>query len=121
MCLGEGKQNLKTLREFPPAPSKQANSLHASGIVIPCCAVCCRFQLENETSFTTKKGRSVDNSIARAYTAAIRRARRFIYVENQYFMGSAYGWLDDQDVHCYNVIPMEITQKICESIDAGRR
>ena len=22
MCLGEGKQNLKTLREFPPAPSK---------------------------------------------------------------------------------------------------
>lgn len=80
-----------------------------------------RFQLENETSFTTKKGRSVDNSIARAYTAAIRRAERFIYVENQYFMGSAYGWLDDQDVHCYNVIPMEITQKICESIDAGRR
>ena len=77
--------------------------------------------MENETSFTTKKGRSVDNSIARAYTAAIRRAERFIYVENQYFMGSAYGWLDDQDVHCYNVIPMEITQKICESIDAGRR
>ena len=36
-------------------------------------------------------------------------------------MGSAYGWLDDQDVHCYNVIPMEITQKICEAIDAGRR
>ena len=36
-------------------------------------------------------------------------------------MGSAYGWLDDQDVHCYNVIPMEITQKICESIAADRR
>ena len=42
-----------------------------------------RFQLENETSFTTKKGRSVDNSIARAFTAAIRRAKRFIYIENQ--------------------------------------
>ena len=55
-----------------------------------------RFQLEKETSFTTKKGRSVDNSIVRAYTEAIRRAKRFIYVENQYFMGSAYGWLDDQ-------------------------
>jgi len=55
-----------------------------------------RFELENETSFTTKKGRSVDNSIARAFTAAIRRAKRFIYIENQYFMGSAYGWLDDQ-------------------------
>ena len=43
------------------------------------------------------------------------------WIASQYFMGSAYGWLDDQDVHCYNVIPMEITQKICESIDAGRR
>lgn len=80
-----------------------------------------RFQLENETSFTTKKGRSVDNSIMRAYTEAIRRAKRFIYIENQYFMGSAYGWLDDQDVHCYNVIPMEITQQICEAIAESRR
>ena len=38
----------------------------------------------------------MDTSILRAYTAAIRRAKRFIYIENQYFMGSAYGWLDDQ-------------------------
>ena len=80
-----------------------------------------RFQLENETSFTTKKSRSVENSIARAYTAAIRKARRFLYIENQYLMGSAYGWLDDQDVHCYNVIPMEVTQKICQSIAEGTR
>lgn len=63
----------------------------------------------------------MDNSIARAYITAIRRAKRFIYIENQYFMGSAYGWLDDQDVHCYNVIPMEVTQQICENIAAGRR
>ena len=27
----------------------------------------------------------------------------------------------DQDVHCYNVIPMEITQQICEAITEGRR
>ena len=39
-----------------------------------------RFELEKETSFTTKKGRSVDNSIMRAYTNAIRRAKRFIYI-----------------------------------------
>jgi hypothetical protein len=26
-----------------------------------------------------------------------------------------------QDVHCYNVIPMEITERICESIVAGKR
>ena len=80
-----------------------------------------RFELENETSFTTKKGRGVDNSIMRAYTEAIRRAKRFIYIENQYFMGSAHAWLDEQDVHCYNVIPMEITQQICEAITEGRR
>lgn len=62
----------------------------------------------------------MDNSIARAYTAAIRSAERFIYIENQYFMGSAYGWIDDQDVHCYNVIPMEVTQKICDAIAVNK-
>ena len=49
------------------------------------------------------------------------QAQNAFRIASQYFMGSAYGWLDDQDVHCYNVIPMEITQKICEAIDAGRR
>jgi hypothetical protein len=34
----------------------------------------------------------VDKSIHTAYVKAIRSARRFIYIENQYFLGSSYGW-----------------------------
>ena len=31
-----------------------------------------------------------------AYVHAIRRAQRFLYVENQYFLGSSHAWLEDQ-------------------------
>ena len=34
----------------------------------------------------------VDSSIAQAYIQMIRNAENFIYVENQYFLGSAYCW-----------------------------
>ncbi len=68
---------------------------------------------------TPRKGRAVDVSIERCYVQAIRRARRFIYVENQFFMGSAYAWLRDSSVKCHNVVPMEIAQKICQNIKDG--
>lgn len=34
----------------------------------------------------------VDKSIQTAYIQAIRSAQHFIYIENQYFLGSSYGW-----------------------------
>ena len=34
----------------------------------------------------------VDSSLARAYVQMIRNAEHFIYIENQYFFGSAYCW-----------------------------
>jgi phospholipase D1/2 len=37
-------------------------------------------------------GRMVDASIAQAYIQMIRNAENFIYIENQYFLGSAYCW-----------------------------
>lgn len=33
-----------------------------------------------------------------AYVHAIRRARRFIYIENQYFLGSSHAWIEDKGV-----------------------
>ncbi len=42
-----------------------------------------RFKLEDESVVSAKKGRAVDASIQLAYTRAIRRARRFVYIENQ--------------------------------------
>jgi hypothetical protein len=45
---------------------------------------------------TTHKGRRVETSIARAYVHAIRRAQRFVYVENQYWLGSSHLWEVDE-------------------------
>ena len=63
----------------------------------------------------------VDDSIAKVYVQAIRNAKNFIYIETQYFMGSSNDWLGDNSVDCYNLVPMEITQKIVSKIKAGER
>lgn len=66
-----------------------------------------------------KYGRLIDNSILRQYINLIRNAVSFIYIENQYFLGSAYSWLDDNDTLSHHTIPMELTQKIISKIQAG--
>ena len=58
---------------------------------------------------------------AQAYVQMIRNADNFIYIENQYFMGSAYAWLSDTDTNCHHIIPAEIAQRIVEKIYAGER
>jgi phospholipase D1/2 len=68
-----------------------------------------------------KKGRSIESSIAQAYVQMIRNARNFIYIENQYFLGSAYSWLQNSDVNCHHTIPAEITQKLVEKIISNQR
>ena len=42
----------------------------------------------------------------------IRHAANFIYIENQYFMGSAFQWANDTNVLCNHTIPVEITTKV---------
>ena len=44
----------------------------------------------------TSKGNLVDHSIFQGYIRAIRNADAFIYIENQYFLGSAYSWTNDK-------------------------
>jgi hypothetical protein len=41
---------------------------------------------------STHKGRRVETSISRAYVHAIRRAQRYVYLENQYLLGSSHLW-----------------------------
>ena len=48
--------------------------------------------------------------------AACRNAQNFLYVENQYFMGSAYEWVEDSQTLCNHTIPAEIVAKIVAKI-----
>jgi len=54
---------------------------------------------------------NLDRSIQDAYKNAIRKAETFIYIENQYFMGSSEYW-DPPRPGCINKIPYEICRKI---------
>ena len=42
-------------------------------------------------------------------------------MENQYFLGSAYAWLDDHNTLSHNLVPREITEKIIEKIQEGEK
>lgn len=67
----------------------------------------------------------IDRSIQDAYIHAIRRAKNFIYIENQYFLGSSYGWkstdINDADINALHLIPKELSLKIVSKIEAGER
>ena len=78
------------------------------------------FDHDKAATLTRKKGRAVDDSIHRCYVHQLRRASNFIYIENQYFLGSAHCWADPE-TKAVHLIPMEIANKICEKIAAGER
>lgn len=69
------------------------------------------------------KDNIIDRSIQDAYINAIRRAKDFIYIENQYFLGSSYGWKPDdikvEDIGALHLIPKELSLKIVSKIEAG--
>lgn len=63
----------------------------------------------------------VERSIHEAYVEAIRRADKFIYIENQYFIGGCHLWEKDRHCGCRNLIPIEIALKIASKIKAKQR
>ncbi|OIW11063.1 hypothetical protein TanjilG_22870 [Lupinus angustifolius] len=63
----------------------------------------------------------IDKSIQTAYIQAIRSAQHFIYIENQYFIGSSYAWPSYKDAGADNLIPMELALKIASKIKAKER
>lgn len=69
----------------------------------------------------SSKSQVIDKSIQTAYIQAIRSAQHFIYIENQYFIGSSYAWPSYKDAGADNLIPMELALKIASKIRAGER
>ncbi|XP_050895813.1 phospholipase D beta 1-like [Lathyrus oleraceus] len=63
----------------------------------------------------------IDMSIHTAYVKVIRAVQHYIYIENQYFIGSSYNWSEYKDLGANNLIPMEIAFKIAEKIKANER
>lgn len=71
------------------------------------------------------KDNVIDRSIQDAYINAIQRAKSFIYIENQYFLGSSFSWKSNdvkvEEVGALHLIPKELSLKIVSKIKAGER
>ncbi|KAL5704790.1 phospholipase D [Ranunculus cassubicifolius] len=67
------------------------------------------------------KNLKIDRSIHTAYVKAIRSAQHFIYIENQYFLGSSYYWPSYRNAGADNLVPMELALKIASKIKDNER
>ncbi|KAF7069192.1 hypothetical protein CFC21_074856 [Triticum aestivum] len=67
------------------------------------------------------KNLKIDRSIHSAYVKAIRCAQYFIYIENQYFIGSSFCWHSHKNTGADNLIPVELALKIASKIKAKQR
>lgn len=74
-----------------------------------------------EKNLVCGKNVLIDMSIHTAYVKAIRSAQHFIYIENQYFLGSSFNWNSHRNLGANNLIPMEIALKIVNKIKANER
>ncbi|KFK29154.1 hypothetical protein AALP_AA7G096000 [Arabis alpina] len=63
----------------------------------------------------------IEKSIQTAYIQAIRSAQHFIYIENQYFIGSSFAWPNYKEAGADNLVPMELALKISSKIRANER
>lgn len=71
--------------------------------------------LSSTENLNYSMGHVIDEGIHRAYIHNIRRAKNFIYIENQYFLGSSHWWNSSLELSDH-LIPIEITMKIIEKI-----
>ncbi|XVE94485.1 hypothetical protein REPUB_Repub02eG0013100 [Reevesia pubescens] len=78
------------------------------------------YEAESQNLFCAKN-LMIDKSIQTAYIQAIRSAQHFIYIENQYFIGSSYAWPAYKEAGADNLIPMELALKIVSKIRARER
>lgn len=69
-----------------------------------------------------RKNASIDQSIHQAYIHNIRSAKHFIFIENQYFLGSSHLWSSGQrGGFAAHLVAAEVAEKICAKIRANER
>lgn len=62
----------------------------------------------------------VDRSIHQAYLYLIEESKRFIYIENQYFLGSAQYWSECRETPAWHMVPYALCRRICRAIQESQ-
>lgn len=77
---------------------------------------------EERPGLVPRESALTDMSIHKAYIHHIRSAKHFIYIENQYFLGSSHMWDSGQRAgFASHLVAIEIAEKICSKIRANER
>ena len=71
---------------------------------------------DHPSKISFRQNKKSEMSIQNAYIHIIRKAKRFIYIENQYFYSSSYMWNTSTKPSCRHTIPFEIARKIANKI-----
>ncbi|CAA6656034.1 unnamed protein product [Spirodela intermedia] len=112
-----------SVRGFPKVLKRLKNRLKSRIAMLHeyniCYFLC--FAHEHFCNLVCGKNLKIDKSIHKAYVKAIRSAKHFIYIENQYFLGSSYAWPSYSNPGADNLIPMELALKIVSKIRAKER
>lgn len=75
---------------------------------------------KTQREFEWKVSGDTEHSIQLSYLNAINKAKRFIYIETQYFIGSGRRWLNGKRDTVKNQVPETILNKIIERIKANK-
>jgi phospholipase D1/2 len=89
-----------SVKGFPKDPEEATGRVRTT---VNCFSLssCCYSLLTNcicEQNLLCGKNILIDMSIHAAYVKAIRSAQHFIYIENQYFLGSSFNWDSNKDL-----------------------
>ncbi|XP_063685823.1 uncharacterized protein LOC134819675 isoform X2 [Bolinopsis microptera] len=81
----------------------------------------CQFSyMERARKLKTERSEKIEDTIHSGYIHHIRRAQNHIFIENQYFLGSAHVWEgDDIPKKATNLIAIELVRNIIEAIKQG--
>lgn len=80
------------------------------------------FKQRDQEGLVARRNALIDASIHHAYVHNIRCAKHFIYVENQYFLGSSHLWNSGQrGGFASHLVVIELAEKICAKIRANER
>lgn len=76
--------------------------------------------IDGESAVGLPPGCLREATIQQAYVHMIRKAERFIYIENQYFIGSSHLWgnLTSSQPNARNLVPAELALRVCQKIRA---
>ncbi|KAK9797766.1 hypothetical protein WJX73_008737 [Symbiochloris irregularis] len=74
-----------------------------------------------QKGYRREKGVVVDAGLHSLYVHMIRSSKHYLYIENQFYVGSSFAWDEHQEIGANNLVPVEIALRIVRAIREKQR